>query len=110
MSLLDAMFNGARRPIELVAKIDNTQALSAVTKGYSKKLRYLERTHRVSIGAVHEMIEGGDLACEYHPTSSHRGDGFTKALVPNKFLAARDMMNLRSTVQSAQSPAVLIGG
>ena len=42
--LLDTMLCGCRRPIELVAKVDNTQALSAVTKGYSKKLRYLDRT------------------------------------------------------------------
>ena len=96
MTLLDFMLNGARRPIELTAKIDNTQALTAVHKGYSKKLRFLDRTQRTSIGAIHELIENDAIWCEYHPTSTHRGDGFTKALVPNKFIAAREMMNVRS--------------
>ena len=95
LTLIEAMLNGTRRPVELVAKIHNTQALAAVTKGYSKKLRYLDRTQRVSIWSIHELIEDGSIVCEYHPTDSHRGDGFTKALVPMKFVAARDMMNLR---------------
>jgi hypothetical protein len=46
---LDALLQNARRPIELIWKVDNTQAISAVHKGYSKKLKYLERTHRCSI-------------------------------------------------------------
>lgn len=31
--LLDALLGGVRRPIELVAKVDNTQAIAAVYKG-----------------------------------------------------------------------------
>ena len=42
--LLDALLAGARRPVELVGKVDNTQAITAVHKGYSKKLKFLERT------------------------------------------------------------------
>ena len=39
--LLGSLFDGARRPVELVAKVYNTQAITAVTKGYSKKLKFL---------------------------------------------------------------------
>ena len=92
--LLDHFLAGSRRPIELVAKVDNTQCILAVQRGYSKKLRFLERTHKCSIGAVHELINSGDLVVEYAPTLTHRGDGFTKALTPVKFLAAREMMGL----------------
>ena len=47
--LLQAMLQGQRVPIR--CKIDNTQAIAAIKKGYSKKLRCLARTHRVNIGA-----------------------------------------------------------
>ena len=92
--LLEHVLSNARRPIELVAKVDNTQCITAVRKGYSKKLPFLERAHKCSIGAVNELINSGDLVVEYAPTLTHRGDGFTKALTPIKFLAAREMMGL----------------
>ena len=95
LTLLYFMIGGTRRPLELVCKIDNTQALAAVHKGYYKKLKFLERTQKCAIGAVHELIESQDIVCEYHPTDSHRGDGFTKALVPEKFLIACDMMGMQ---------------
>ena len=93
-SLLDLMLGGCRRPIGIEARVDNTQALAAVHRGYSKKLRYLDRTQKVSIGAIHELIESGTISAVYHETSTHRGDGFTKALVPAKFLIARSQMNM----------------
>ena len=95
LELLDFMMNGSRQPMGLICKVDNTQALAAVHKGYSKKLKYLDRTQKCSIGSVHELIESGVIRCDYHQTDSHRGDGFTKALVPAKLSLARDVMNLR---------------
>ena len=83
--LLDHFLAGSRRPIELVPKVDNTQCILVVQRGYSKKLRFLERTHKCSIGAVHELINSGDIVAEYAPTLTHRGDGFIKALTPVKF-------------------------
>ena len=44
--LLDALLGGVRRPVELVAKVDGTQVISVVHKGYSKNLKFLERTQR----------------------------------------------------------------
>ena len=66
--LLDALFAGAIRPVDVVGKVDNTQVITAVHKGYSKKLKFLERTHKCSIGFVHEFIEAGQLCVEYSPT------------------------------------------
>ena len=43
---------------------------------------------------MHELIESGTISAVYHETSTHRGDGFTKALVPAKFLIARSQMNM----------------
>ena len=59
--LLDALLAGARRPIELIGKVDNTQAVSAAHKGYPKKLKFFERTHKCLIGSVHEFIESEQL-------------------------------------------------
>ena len=81
--LLDALLGGARRPVELVSKVDNTQVISAV------QLKFLERPHKCSIGAVHELIQTGQLAFDYASTKTHRGDGFTKCLLPSKFIEAR---------------------
>ena len=92
--LLDFMMQGSRRPIELICRVDNTQALAAVRRGYSKKLRFLERTQKISIGSVHELIEDGTIEVEYWNTETHKGDSFTKCLVPAKFLAARDLMGM----------------
>ena len=85
---------GSRRPIELICRVDNTQALAAVRRGYSKKLRFLERTQKIAIGSVHELIEDGTIEVEYWNTETHKGDSFTKCLVPAKFLAARDLMGM----------------
>ena len=95
--LLDALLAGARRPVELVGKVDNTQAITAVHKGYSKKLKFLERTHKCSIGFVHELIESGQLCVEYSLTLTHRADGITQCLTPSKFIEARRMMSMIST-------------
>ena len=51
--LFDALLQGARRPVELVRKVDNTQAISVVHKCYSKKLKYFESTYKCAIGFVH---------------------------------------------------------
>ena len=59
--LLDHLLADARRPMELVAKVDNTQFIILVHKGYSKKLRFLERTHKCPIGTINELINSGDL-------------------------------------------------
>ena len=80
--------------MELVAKVDNTQAISAVHKGYSLKLKFLDRTHKCSIRSVHELIPTGQLAADYAPTKTTRGDGFTKCLLPGKFIEAHEMMSM----------------
>ena len=94
--LLDFMIMKSRRPIELVCRVDNTQCLAAVRRGYSKKLRFLERTQRIAIGSVHELLERDEIVVEYWKTDTHRGDSFTKCLVPVKFLAARELMGMRT--------------
>ena len=52
------------------------QAISAIKKGYSKRLRCLSRTHRCSIGALNEIYIDPDVGMDvqYHETKPHTGD------------------------------------
>jgi hypothetical protein len=43
-----------RRPVNLIVHEDNTGCIRIVQKGYSPSLRCLVRTHRLSLGVVHE--------------------------------------------------------
>ena len=89
------LFGDAPGSLPLVGKVDNTQAISAVHKGYSKKLNFLERTHRCASGALHEMIVERLVVVEHAPTDTHRADGFTNMMPPNKFAQARELMGIR---------------
>ena len=86
-TLLEQML-GVRLP--LVAHVDNDQCIIAV-KGFSKKLRQLQRTHRVSLAVVHELVAEPtqNISVKYCPTAEQLGDAFTKALNPVQFIAAR---------------------
>ena len=93
-TLLQAMIGGRLVPIRV--KVDNTQAISAIKKGYSKKLRCLNRTHRVSIGAVNEIYLDPECALdvEYEPTATHKGDFHTKVLGPAIYIAGRTRIGM----------------
>ena len=96
---LDVLLAGVRRPVELVGKVENTQAIAAVHKGFFQKLKFVEQTHKRSIGSLHKFIESGQLCVDYTPTLFHQGDGFTKCLTLAKFIEARKIMFMISTSQ-----------
>ena len=84
------------RPVVMKVFVDNTQAIAAAKTGYSKKLRHLSRSHRVSIGTINELVEDAEayVVIEYKNTKEQRADLFTKALDGPAFLAARNMIGL----------------
>ena len=86
--------------VPILCKIDNTQAIQAIKNGYSKKLRYLPRTQRVSIGALHEIWRDPAIALEveYVQSAVHKGDFFTKELGAAMFKEARERVGMRSRV------------
>ena len=77
---------------------DNTQAIDVAHKGYSKKLRFLEKVHRCSIGSLHELVTSGVIAVEYHPTATLKADIFTKPMTPAKFLQARELIGMVTNI------------
>ena len=72
--------------------------------GYSKKLKFKERTQKCDIGAVRELIESVSVVSEDHQTDNHRGGGFPKKLVPAKFLVARDTMDSQLQLCNRNAP------
>jgi hypothetical protein len=48
------------RPIRLIAEEDNSASISAVKRGYSRRLCYLRRTQRLSLSALHECYFGAE--------------------------------------------------
>ena len=85
--------------LDIVLQIDNMQAISAIEKGYSKKLRHLLRTQRVCIGLLHECLNDEELQffVVHCPTLVMKGDLFTKALCSPKFVEALRMIRLEDS-------------
>ena len=79
--LMEAML-GKRVPLKL--RVGNTQVIAGVKKGYSKRLRHLQRTHRVPIGVMHDLTIDPQMLVEveYVNTLLQKADIFTKALLP----------------------------
>ena len=85
------------RSLGIELNVDNTQAISAIEKGYSKKLRHLARTQRVCIGLLNELLHDPEiyLSIVHCPTDSMKADLFSKMLQRAKFTVALDMIGMR---------------
>ncbi|CAK0892990.1 unnamed protein product, partial [Prorocentrum cordatum] len=83
--------------IPLICKVDSCQAIAAVEKGYSKRLRCLHRTHRIAIGFLHEIFADEEQKCsvEYTESSKQKGNVYTKALNPAQFRTECEMIGMR---------------
>ena len=62
-------------------------------KGYSNKLRHVQRTHKINLGVVTDAIEDGVLL-EHVQTDRQSADVFTKDLPPAKWQFALDMIGI----------------
>eukprot|EP00959_Pyramimonas_sp_CCMP1952_P220422 4608392-Pyramimonas_sp.AAC.1 len=79
----------------IVVLVAYAQATAAVERGHFKKPRHLGRAQKCSISVAHEVWKDGEIEVEHHPMATHKGDGFTEALLPAKFIEARGLMNIR---------------
>ena len=68
--------------------MDNDQAIKAAQRGYSKKLKDISRTHRVSIGVISECISDPRMQCEiqYCPGVENKADLFTQTLIGSVYV------------------------
>ena len=96
------------RPVKLVIQEDNSQCISAIKRGYSPALRYLQRHCRMDLGFSNEVVMG------YYPdgskmylseirhagTATHKGDFLTKPLDRSKFINAKQLIHLQDKPKS----------
>ena len=76
--------------------VDNTQALAACDKGYSKRLRYLARTHRVALGVMHDLLHDPEQrnTTEYVQSACQKGEIVTQVLPHAPCIAARELIGM----------------
>ena len=76
--------------------IDNTQAILAIQRGYSKKLRHVNRTQRVNIGFLKDVLDDPYMqySAEHGPSAENKADLFTKSLLAPKFKQALALIDM----------------
>ena len=82
------------RPIRLFIMEDNQATIKVVRQGYSNKLRHIQRTHKVNLGSIKEVIDMDQVDIEYCKTDELAADVFTKALPPNKWGNALKLLGI----------------
>ena len=95
------------RPVDLICHEDNSSCIAAVKHGYSPSLRHLPRTHRVSLGMLHDTFhelepKPGEAAIALikEETKNQKGDLLTKA---KDYPAFSRSMKLLRMVQDPRS-------
>ena len=74
-----------RDDLELVIHEDNQATILVVKKGYSPRLRHVNRTHKVNLECISEQLApGSGISIQYVETTQQAADIFTKALPPQK--------------------------
>ena len=74
------------RPVGLVLHEDNQATILVAKKGYSPKMRHIQRTHFANLSALAEQLEPGTgVVIKYVATDLQAADIFTKALQPLKW-------------------------
>ena len=89
--------------------VDNQQAITAVKRRYSKRLRCLNRTHRIAIGSLHENIsdERQQVEIRYIESKIQKGNIYTKALVLAQFCAERLLIGMQRPSDHSNNLIVL---
>jgi hypothetical protein len=91
--------------IPCVVEEDNSAAELIINKGYSAALRYLSRTHRVSIAAMSEALHAGHYQLRHCNSSDMRGDTLTKTFTAAQWPAALELILMRQTKSTSTAPA-----
>ena len=83
------------RKCPLVVHEDNQSMLIIIETGRSHTMRYLGRTHRVSVRWLHETFKREKVRCVYARTDTMAGDIYTKAFTDaDKWRQAQELINV----------------
>jgi len=73
---------------------DNQAMIRVIETGKNPTMRYLHRTHRVSVAWLHEVCQGAEIKLTYEVSAKMAADIFTKAFPDkNKWTAVCDLIN-----------------
>ena len=87
------------RPVELVLHEDIQATILVVKKGYSPKMRHIQRTRKVNLSALAEQLEPGTgVVIKYVATDLQAADIFTKELQPLKWDHALKLLGIRTNL------------
>ena len=84
------------KPVHLRTLEDNQATIIVVKKGYSPKLRRITRTHKVNLSSLSEIYTEDNASIEYVDANEQAVDIFTKALPPQKWANALELLGMRT--------------
>ena len=97
LSLLDVLFP---ERVVLRLKEDNDPMIRVLTTGRNPTMRYLNRTHRLCVGWLHEVACSPRIAVHYEPSQSMRADIYTKGFQhAHKWATVRELVNVLAPPQ-----------
>eukprot|EP00973_Karenia_brevis_P016774 2296993-Karenia_brevis.AAC.1 len=73
---------------------DNQATIITARAGYSPKLRHLRRTHKINLSSIKEVLDREGMTIRYVNTNQQVADIFTKAVAPDKWENAMQIMNM----------------
>jgi hypothetical protein len=94
LPLSEALAAITRSQIKVRLMEDNSACLLSIKTGMSKELRHLSRSHGVSVRALHEAVERGDIELFQCPTAIQKADIFTKQIVPALWNGLLDLLGM----------------
>ena len=89
--------------MKLKVREDNEATAKVVTAGYSKKIKYLRRTQKISLASPAEELSKDDVSLALVRTSEPKADVFTKAVAGPLWPTAMDLMALIKTCEIISS-------
>ena len=88
-----------KRNIKLRTYEDNQATITVVKRGFSKKLRHISRTHEVNLSSLKEACVNDDTELVYIDTKKQAAGILTKALAPNLWDSALEMLGIQKICQ-----------
>jgi hypothetical protein len=84
---------------------DNTTCATIVDRGHSAALIHMDRTHRVSLSWVAEVLQSQSITIIPTPSENMIADAFTKSFSPNKWQHILDLLVMK-VAPAAAAPNV----
>jgi len=89
---MEAVFG---KPMDAELAEDNSAAEVVLSRGYSPVMRYLSRTHKISLSALSDVIKNKMIAVRHCNSADMRGDPLTKTFPTPKWAHALELILMK---------------